>query len=158
MIYKINHIRFNLFLLFLIGIFYSSYSQDEIITGLVIDKSGAPIPGVNIIEDAASYNGSVTDFDGNFIIKAKSNSTLIISYVGFITQEIKLSGQKNLNITLEEDLFGLEEVTVVAYGEQKKESVIAAVTSVDPTELRIPTSNLTTSLAKLIFLFTKKTF
>ena len=52
-----------------------------------------------------------------------------------------------MNITLEEDLFGLEEVTVVAYGEQKKESVIAAVTSVDPTELRIPTSNLTTSLA-----------
>ena len=63
-----------------------------------------------------SYNGAVTDFDGNFIIKADSNSTLIISYVGFITQEIKLSGQKNLNITLEEDLFGLEEVTVVAYG------------------------------------------
>ncbi len=57
-----------------------------------------------------------------------------------LTQEIKLNGQKNLNITLEEDLFGLEEVTVVAYGEQKKESVIAAVTSVDPTELRIPTS------------------
>tara|TARA_B100001093_G_scaffold380416_1_gene365854 strand:- start:94 stop:3234 length:3141 start_codon:yes stop_codon:yes gene_type:complete len=147
LIYKANRIKLNLFFLFIIGIVFTSHSQDEIITGLVIDKSGAPIPGVNIIEDAASYNGSVTDFDGNFIIKAKSNSTLIISYVGFITQEIKLSGQKNLNITLEEDLFGLEEVTVVAYGEQKKESVIAAVTSVDPTELRIPTSNLTTSLA-----------
>ena len=147
MISKFNNIRFNLFFLFLIGIIYSSYSQDEIITGLVIDKSGSPIPGVNIIEDAVSYNGAVTDFDGNFIIKAKPTSTLIISYVGFITQEIKLDGQKNLNITLEEDLFGLEEVTVVAYGEQKKESVIAAVTSVDPTELRIPTSNLTTSLA-----------
>ena len=147
MISKFNYIRFNLFFLFLIGIIYTSYSQDEIITGLVIDKSGSPIPGVNITEDAVSFNGAVTDFDGNFIIKAKPTSTLIISYVGFITQEIKLDGQKNLNITLEEDLFGLEEVTVVAYGEQKKESVIAAVTSVDPTELRIPTSNLTTSLA-----------
>mgnify|MGYP003322520281 FL=1 len=147
MISKFNYIRFNLFFLFLIGIIYTSYSQDEIITGLVVDKSGSPIPGVNITEDAVSFNGAVTDFDGNFIIKAKPTSTLIISYVGFITQEIKLDGQKNLNITLEEDLFGLEEVTVVAYGEQKKESVIAAVTSVDPTELRIPTSNLTTSLA-----------
>ena len=94
--------------------------QNEIITGTIIDKNGAPIPGVNIIEDTDSYNGAVTDFDGNFIIKAKQNSTLIISYVGFITQEIKLDGITNLKITLEEDLFGLEEVTVVAYGEQKK--------------------------------------
>ena len=123
------------------------FSQTEIITGTITDKNGSPIPGVNIIEDTDSYNGAVTDFDGNFIIKANSNTTLIISYVGFITQEIKLDGQTNLNVVLEEDLFGLEEVTVVAYGEQKKESVIAAVTSVDPTELRIPSSNLTTALA-----------
>ena len=134
-------------LLIFFGFSNSSFSQNEIITGTIIDKNGTPIPGVNIVEDTDSYNGAVTDFDGNFIIKAKSNSTLIITYVGFITQEIKLNGNTNLNITLEEDLFGLEEVTVVAYGEQKKESVIAAVTSVDPTELRIPSSNLTTSLA-----------
>ena len=123
------------------------FAQSEIITGTVTDKNGTPIPGVNIVEDSDSFNGSVTDFDGNFIIKAEANSTLVISYVGFITQEIKLGGNTNLSITLEEDLFGLEEVTVVAYGEQRKESVIAAVTSVDPTELRIPSSNLTTSLA-----------
>ncbi len=134
-------------LLLFFGFSNGIFAQSEIITGTIIDKSGNPIPGVNIIEDSDSYNGAVTDFDGNFVIKAKSNSTLIISYVGFITQEIKLNGNTNLNITLEEDLFGLEEVTVVAYGEQKKESVIAAVTSVDPTELRIPSSNLTTSLA-----------
>ena len=134
-------------LLIFFGFSNSVFGQSEIITGTITDKSGSPIPGVNIIEDTDSYNGAVTDFDGNFIIKAKSNSTLIITYVGFITQEIKLNGNTNLNITLEEDLFGLEEVTVVAYGEQKKESVIAAVTSVDPTELRIPSSNLTTSLA-----------
>jgi len=134
-------------LLIFFGFSNSSFSQNEIITGTIIDKNGTPIPGVNIVEDTDSYNGAVTDFDGNFIIKAKPNSTLIITYVGFITQEIKLNGNTNLNITLEEDLFGLEEVTVVAYGEQKKESVIAAVTSIDPTELRIPSSNLTTSLA-----------
>ena len=132
---------------FLIGVFFNSFGQSEIITGTVTDKTGTPVPGVNILEDTDSYNGAVTDFDGNFIIKSSPNATLIISYVGFITQEIRLNGQTNLNIVLEEDLFGLEEVTVVAYGEQKKESVIAAVTSVDPTELRIPTSNLTTSLA-----------
>ena len=134
-------------LLIFFGFSNNIFAQSEIITGTITDKSGSPIPGVNIIEDTDSFNGAVTDFDGIFIIKAKSNSILIITYVGFITQEIKLNGNTNLDITLEEDLFGLEEVTVVAYGEQKKESVIAAVTSVDPTELRIPSSNLTTSLA-----------
>ena len=122
-------------------------SQDQIITGTITDNNNNPLPGVNVVVDAETYSGAVTDFDGNFIVKADAEATLIISYVGFITQEVKLNGNKNLNIKMEEDLFGLEEVTVVAYGEQKKQSVIAAVTSVDPTELRVPTSNLTTSLA-----------
>jgi len=122
-------------------------SQDQIITGTITDNNNNPLPGVNVVVDTETYSGAVTDFDGNFIVKADAEATLIISYVGFITQEVKLNGNKNLNIKMEEDLFGLEEVTVVAYGEQKKQSVIAAVTSVDPTELRVPTSNLTTSLA-----------
>ena len=143
----IIRVIFKISLIIFFGFFQNTLGQSEIITGTITDKSGSPIPGVNIVEDTDSYNGAVTDFDGNFIIKANSNTTLIVSYVGFITQEINLEGQTNLNIVLEEDLFGLEEVTVVAYGEQRKESVIAAVTSVDPTELRIPSSNLTTSLA-----------
>ena len=137
-------IRVTLFLVFL---FQLSFSQTEIITGTITDNQGVPLPGVNILEDAKTYNGAVTDFDGNFIIKASSSAKLIISYVGFITQEIQLNGQINLAIIMEEDLFGLDEVTVVAYGEQKKQSVIAAVTSVDPVELRVPTSNLTSSIA-----------
>ena len=137
-------IRVTLFLVFL---FQLSFSQTEIITGTITDNQGVPLPGVNILEDAKTYNGAVTDFDGNFIIKASSSTKLIISYVGFITQEIQLNGQTNLAIIMEEDLFGLDEVTVVAYGEQKKQSVIAAVTSVDPVELRVPTSNLTSSIA-----------
>ena len=137
-------IRVTLFFVFL---FQLSFSQTEIITGTITDNQGVPLPGVNILEDTKTYNGAVTDFDGNFIIKASSSAKLIISYVGFITQEIQLNGQTNLAIIMEEDLFGLDEVTVVAYGEQKKQSVIAAVTSVDPVELRVPTSNLTSSIA-----------
>ncbi len=136
-----------LFLCFFFAQYSITYAQVEIITGTITDNKGIPLPGVNILEDAKTYNGSVTDFDGNFIIKANSDATLLISYVGFITQEIQLSGQKNLSIIMEEDLFGLDEVTVVAYGEQKKQSVIAAVTSIDPVELRVPTSNLTSSIA-----------
>jgi TonB-linked SusC/RagA family outer membrane protein len=71
---------------------------------------------------------------------------LIFSYVGFITKKVE-SKDSNLEVTLEEDLLGLDEVTVVAYGTQKKASVIAAVTSINPEELRVPTSNLTSSIA-----------
>ena len=137
------------FIFIFIFLFFSNAinSQDQIVTGTITDNNNNPLPGVNVVVDAETYSGAVTDFDGNFIVKAEADATLIISYVGFITQEVKVNGNKNLNIKMEEDLFGLEEVTVVAYGEQKKQSVIAAVTSVDPTELRVPTSNLTTSLA-----------
>ncbi|RZP06152.1 MAG: TonB-dependent receptor [Flavobacteriales bacterium] len=144
---RIKYIAGLLFLSLFFVQYSATYAQVEIITGTITDNKGVPLPGVNILEDAKTYNGSVTDFDGNFIIKANSDATLLISYVGFITQEIQLSGQKNLSIIMEEDLFGLDEVTVVAYGEQKKQSVIAAVTSIDPEELRVPTSNLTSSIA-----------
>ena len=70
---------------------------------------------------------------------------LIFSYVGFVTKKVE-SKDSNLEVTLEEDLLGLDEVTVVAYGTQKKASVIAAVTSINPEELRVPTSNLTSSI------------
>ena len=102
---------------FLIGVFFNSFGQSEIITGTVTDKTGTPVPGVNILEDTDSYNGAVTDFDGNFIIKSSPNATLIISYVGFITQEIRLNGQTNLNIVLEEDLFGLVQASSVIFFE-----------------------------------------
>ena len=144
---RIKYIAGLLFLSLFFVQYSATYAQVEIITGTITDNKGVPLPGVNILEDAKTYNGAVTDFDGNFIIKANSDATLLISYVGFITQEIQLSGQKNLSIIMEEDLFGLDEVTVVAYGEQKKQSVIAAVTSIDPEELRVPTSNLTSSIA-----------
>ena len=143
----INSILKFIFIFFFLFFSNAINSQDKIVTGTITDNNFNPLPGVNVVVDAETYSGAVTDFDGNFVVKADAEATLIISYVGFITQEVKVNGNKNLNIKMEEDLFGLEEVTVVAYGEQKKQSVIAAVTSVDPTELRVPTSNLTTSLA-----------
>ena len=143
----INSILKFIFIFFFLFFSNAINSQNQIVTGTITDNNNNPLPGVNVVVDAETYSGAVTDFDGNFVVKADAEATLIISYVGFITQEVKVNGNKNLNIKMEEDLFGLEEVTVVAYGQQKKQSVIAAVTSVDPTELRVPTSNLTTSLA-----------
>jgi len=132
-------------LFFLLSV--SIFSQNKIVSGLVVDATGNPIPGVNIIEEAQKNNGAVTDFDGNFTISINEDSKLIFSYVGYTTKKIDTFGQDKLDVTLEEDLMGLDAVTVVAYGTQKKASVIAAVTSINPEDLRVPTSNLTSSIA-----------
>ena len=126
---------------------FTAFSQERIISGTVNDSYGNPIPGVNILQETQKSNGAVTDFDGNFTIAISDKSKLIFSYVGFITKKVETINQNNLQVTLEEDLLGLDEVTVVAYGTQKKASVIAAVTSINPEELRVPTSNLTSSIA-----------
>ena len=135
-------ISFFMFILFASNL----VAQEKIISGVVNDSYGNPIPGVNILQETQKSNGTVTDFDGNFTISVSGESMLIFSYVGFITKKVE-SNDSNLEIILEEDLLGLDEVTVVAYGTQKKASVIAAVTSINPEELRVPTSNLTSSIA-----------
>ena len=133
---------------FVFFIFVSNLvGQEKIISGVVNDSYGNPIPGVNILQETQKNNGAVTDFDGNFTISISDESKLIFSYVGFITKKVETINKDNLEVTLEEDLLGLDEVTVVAYGTQKKASVIAAVTSINPEELRVPTSNLTSSIA-----------
>ena len=133
-------------LLVFLMFFSNLFGQQKIISGVVSDSYGNPIPGVNILQETQKNNGTITDFDGKFTISINDESMLIFSYVGFITKKVE-SKDSNLDVTLEEDLLGLDEVTVVAYGTQKKASVIAAVTSINPEELRVPTSNLTSSIA-----------
>lgn len=134
-------------LLILIG-FHSVNSQVRIITGQVLDSFQSPVVGASIIEESDRTNGTVSDFDGNFSIRLNNNSSnLIVSYLGFKDKIISTIGLDNITIVLEEDFENLDEITVVAYGKQKKSSVIAAVTSISPKELRVPTSNLTTSIA-----------
>ena len=93
--------------------------QNQLITGNVSDVNNTPIPGVNISEKINPLNGVISDFDGNFSINVKPNSVLIFSYIGYETQEIIIKTKTNLNIILKEDLFSLDEVTLVAYGKQK---------------------------------------
>jgi TonB-linked SusC/RagA family outer membrane protein len=113
-----------------------------------LDSFQSPVVGASIIEESDRTNGTVSDFDGNFSLRLNNNnSKLTISYLGFKDKKISTIGLDNITIVLEEDFENLDEITVVAYGKQKKSSVIAAVTSISPKELRVPTSNLTTSIA-----------
>ena len=98
------------------------------ITGTVSDSQG-PVIGASVVEKGTS-NGTVTDFDGNFTLNVKPGATLVISYIGFTTQEIAVGAQSNFNITLEEDNNSLDEVVVVGYGVQKKKLVTGATVQV----------------------------
>ena len=99
------------------------------VTGTVISGSdNEPLIGASVMVQGTKV-GSVTDLDGNFTIDAKNGQTLEVSYLGFITQKVKVNGQK-LNITLQEDKHSLDEVVVVGYGVQKKKLVTGATAQV----------------------------
>ena len=98
------------------------------ITGTVVDAQG-PVIGASVVEKGSS-NGVITDFDGNFSLNVNPGATIVVSYVGYETQEIKVGNQSNFNVTLKEDDALLEEVVVVGYGVQKKKLVTGATVEV----------------------------
>ena len=99
------------------------------ITGTVVDASG-PIIGASVVEKGKSGNGVITDFDGNFTLNVSPDATIVISYIGYETQEIKVGNQTTFNITLKDDNALLEEVVVIGYGVQKKKLVTGATVQV----------------------------
>lgn len=118
------------------------------VSGRVVDQHGFPILGATVVVKERKGVGVTTDIDdGKYEIQCYSDETLVYSFVGYITKEEKAIQANNVTIVLEEDVKTLDEVTVVAFGTQKKESVISAVTAVRPDELRIPASNITTAFA-----------
>ncbi len=124
----------------------TSVAQQNPLKGKVVDEEGLPLPGATIII-AGSSGGSITDNKGAFSIDAKMGDKVVISFVGMDSQVIEYTGQKEVKVTLKEKHDELEEITVVAFGKQKKESVIASISTVKPADLKIPASNLTTALA-----------
>lgn len=118
------------------------------ISGKVTDNKGFPLPGVTI-KEKGTKTGVVTDNNGNYTINVSDdNAILVFSFVGFVTREIPLNGKPQLNITLEDNPTDLNEVVVVGYGTQKKESVTGAITSIGTKDLvQSPTANLSNALA-----------
>ena len=135
----------------LLGLGYSSnaYAAGDVqnvqqatkkITGTVVDAQG-PVIGASVMEKGTT-NGTVTDFDGNFTLNVNPGATIVISYIGYETQEIKVGNQSNINITLSEDDAVLEEVVVVGYGTMKKKLVTGATVQVKGDEIaKLNTTN-----------------
>ena len=99
------------------------------ITGTVVDAQG-PVIGASVVEKGKSGNGVITDFDGNFTLNVTPGATIVISYVGYETQEIKVGNQDNFQITLKDDNALLDEVVVIGYGTMKKKLVTGATVQV----------------------------
>ena len=98
------------------------------ITGTVVDAMG-PVIGASVVEKGTT-NGTVTDFDGNFSLNVNEGATIVVSFIGFETQEIKVGSQSNFQITMQDDNAVLDEVVVVGYGVQKKKLVTGATVEV----------------------------
>lgn len=120
--------------------------QNRTVKGTVVDENGNPVPGVTIIV-VGSTKGVLTDLEGNYSIEVKSTDKLSFSFIGLESQTIEVKDQNVINVTMQERAELLDEVQIVAFGKQKKESVISSITTVNPGELKVPASNLTTALA-----------
>ncbi len=116
------------------------------IKGIVTDEKGQPIPGVSVFVEGTT-NGVITDNDGSYSIEANPEHILVFSFIGYISQAVKVGEKKIINIELAEKNQQMEDVTVVAFAKQKKESVLASISTVNTSELKVPSSNLTTALA-----------
>ena len=137
----------SVFLMLLIGQTLSA--QQRQVTGIVKDLTGEPIIGASVLEKGTT-NGVITDLDGNFKLTVSNveKAVLQISYVGYQTQQIPVNGKTLLNVILKENTKLLDEVVVVGYGAQKKESVVGAISQVSSKELLAsPAANISQAIA-----------
>lgn len=124
----------SLFIILSFFLFQNVSSQEKIlVNGTVTDAKGIPIPGVTVIEKGTS-NGQITDFDGLYSIEVPINAVLEFSFLGFVSTEIPVAGQNQLDVSMEAEASALQEVVVVGYGTQRKADLTSSVSSVDSDE------------------------
>ena len=121
-------------------------TQPTPVTGIVKDENDNPLSGVSITVKG-STRGVITDVDGSFSISVNPEDELEISFVGYDPQQIAVGTQKVISIQLTPKANEFDEVTVVAFGTQRKESVVSSITTISPKELRVPSSNFTTAFS-----------
>ena len=120
----------HLFLLLTLLSFSLTALAQQKVTGKVKDSSGEPVIGASVVVKGNNTMGTITDFDGNFMLDVPTKSVLVISYIGYVTQEVSTAGKKSLEIILKEDTKTLDEVVVIGYGTQRKGDVTSSVASV----------------------------
>ena len=118
-----------LFLLMLFSCVTAMAQQGITVKGTVFDSTGETVIGASVVVKGNTSIGTISDIDGNFVLTVPSeNTTLVVSFVGMKSQEVKATSTNLIKVTLEDDSQQLEEVVVVGYGQQKKASVVGAIT------------------------------
>lgn len=120
----------HLFLLLTLLSFSLTALAQQKVTGKVKDSSGEPVIGASVVVKGNNTMGTITDFDGNFMLDVPAKSVLVISYIGYVTQEVPTAGKNSLEIVLKEGTKTLDEVVVIGYGTQRKGDVTSSVASV----------------------------
>ena len=120
----------HLFLLLTLLSFSLTALAQQKVTGKVKDSSGEPVIGASVVVKGNNTMETITDFDGNFMLDVPAKSVLVISYIGYVTQEVPTAGKNSLEIVLKEDTKTLDEVVVIGYGTQRKGDVTSSVASV----------------------------
>lgn len=124
-----------------------SFGQTSLIRGTVTDETGVPLVGVNVVIQGTTI-GAVTDANGEYQIEAGAESTLTFSFVGYLSESAVVGTQTEINITLLPDIMQLQDVVVVGYGTQRRETMTGSISKVEGEEItKSPSPNVTTSLA-----------
>lgn len=132
---KINLKTHQIVALAIFFLFSNSLIAQNSVSGKIVDNQGLPLPGATILEKGTT-NGAQSDFNGEFLLQGlNKNATLVISYLGYSSQEIFYTGQNNIIITLEENIADLDEIVVIGYGTTKKSDITGSVSSVKSEEL-----------------------
>ena len=122
-----------------------AFSQNVTVKGIVKDALGESVIGASVVEKGTT-NGIITGLDGDFTLQVKKDAVLVISFIGYVTQEVK-AGTAPLNITLQEDSKTLEEVVVIGYGTAKRSDVTGSISSMRGDDLRaVQTGNISSAL------------
>lgn len=142
-----NKFRKILFVFLFCGISFSVFSQNRNITGLVTEGDGNPLIGVTV-RIKGTTSGAITNVDGKYSITAKNGDILEFSYIGFVTEERTVAqSESNINVRMIEASTGLDEVVVIGYGQQRKESVVSSINTITAKELSVTGRGLSNSIA-----------
>ncbi len=122
----------SVFLLLLLTV--AAHAQSKVVTGTVTDETGSPMPGVNVVIKGTTI-GTSTNTSGGYTIEAGTEAVLVVSFIGYVTQEVRVGDRSVVNFTLSEDIATLQEVVVVGYGEMRRNDITAAQTAISSKDI-----------------------